>query len=83
MSMSQTIINRTTANGTQWEIVFNGFFVSLYMNGHFSGYTFRSIEEAQAHLDEVDERSRTPRMTYAPLDCSSFYGRGSNVYYGD
>ena len=82
MSMSQTIINRTTANGTQWEIVFNGFYASLFMNGHFSGYTFRTIEEAQAHLDAVDERVRAPRLV-TTLDCSSFYGRGSNVYYGD
>lgn len=77
-----TIINRTTANGTNWEIVFDGFLASLYMNGHFSGYTFRSIAEAQEHLNAIDERVRAPRMV-SPLDCSSFYGRGSNVYYGD
>ena len=81
--MNQTIINRTTANGTNWEIVFNGFYATLYMNGRFSGYTYRSVEEAQAHLDEVDERVRAPRTVNTPLDCSSFYGRGSNVYYGD
>ena len=78
-----TIINRTTANGTNWEIVFDGFIASLYMNGHFSGYTFRTIEEANAHLDAVDARVRAPRMTTSALDCSSFYGRGSNIYYGD
>lgn len=81
--MNQTIINRTTANGTNWEIVFNGFYATLYMNGGFSGYTFRSVEDAQAHLDAVDERVRAPRAVNTPLDCSSFYGRGSNVYYGD
>ena len=81
--MNMTIINRETLNGTKWEIVFNGFYASLYMNEHFSGYTFRTIEEAQAHLDAVDERVRTPRSVETHIDCSSFYGRGSNVYYGD
>ena len=81
--MNTTIINRETLNGTKWEIVFNGFYATLFMNGKYSGFTFRSVEEANAHLDEVDERSRTPQMALAPLDCSSFYGRGSNVYYGD
>lgn len=81
--MTQTIINRETLNGTKWEIVFNGFYASLYMNGNFSGYTFRTIEEANAHLDAVDARVRAPRMTTSALDCSSFYGRGSNIYYGD
>ena len=76
-------INRETLNGTKWEIVYDGFIAALYMNGHFSGYTFRTIEEAQAHLDAIDERIRAPRMVSTTLDCSSFYGRGSNVYYGD
>ena len=80
--MNETIINRETLNGTKWEIVFDGFIASLYMDRHFSGYTFRTIEEAQAHLDAVDERVRAPREV-AALDCNSFYGRGSNVYYGD
>ena len=83
MTMKETIINRTTANGTKWEIVYDGFFAALYMNGHFSGYTFRTIEEAQAHLDAVDERVLNPRVFTTTLDCSSFYGRGSNDYYGD
>ena len=81
--MNRQIINRETLNGTKWEIVFNGFYVTLFMNGKYSGHTFRTLEQAQAHLDEVDERSRAPRAQYAPLDCNSFYGRGSNVYYGD
>ena len=81
--MTQEIINRTTANGTKWEIVFDGFIAALYMNGHFSGYTFRSIEEAQAHLDAIDERVRSPRIVESHIDCSDFYGRGSHIYYGD
>ena len=76
-------IKRETLNGTKWEIVADNFGAALYMNGRYSGYFFPSVEKAQAHLDAVDERVRAPQMTYAPLDCSSFYGRGSNVYYGD
>ena len=81
--MTKTIINRETLNGTTWQIVADQYGVVLYMNGKYSGYSFRTVEEAQAHLDAVDERVRAPRMVCTPLDCSSFYGRGSNVYYGD
>ena len=87
--MKETIINRETLNGTKWQIVADNFGAALYINNfgkpgfHYSGYYFRTIEEAQAHLDAVDERVRAPRIVEAPLDCSSFYGRGSNVYYGD
>jgi len=87
--MSTTIINRETLNGTKWQIVADNFGAALYMNNfgkdgyHFSGYWFRSIEEAQAHLDAIDERVKNP-MPFTPCsDCSDFYGRGSNVYYGD
>ena len=80
--MTPTIINRETLNGTKWEIVYDGFIAALYMNGHFSGYTFRSVEEANAHLDAIDERVKTA-VQFTPCDCSSFYGRGSDVYYGD
>lgn len=87
--MNETIINRETLNGTKWQIIADNFGVALFMNNfgkpgfHFSGYCFRSIEEAQAYLDAVDERVRAPRMVETHLDCSSFYGRGANVYYGD
>ena len=81
--MTPTIINRETSNGTKWEIVYDGFIATLYMNGYFSGYTFRSVDEANAHLDAIDKRVRAPRMVNTAIDCSSFYGRGSNVYYGD
>lgn len=80
--MIPTIINRETLNGTKWEIAFDGFIAALYMNGYFSGYSFRSIEEANAHLDAIDERVRTPKNV-AALDSNTFYGRGCNVYYGD
>ena len=75
-------IKRETLNGTKWEIVYDGFIAALYMNGHFSGYTFRSVVDANAHLDAIDERVKSS-VQFTPCDCSSFYGRGSNVYYGD
>lgn len=87
---TEMIINRTTLNGTKWQIVpsfFGGY--SLYLENykkdgyHFSGYSFKTIEEAVAHLDKIDERVKNP-MPFTPCtDCSDFYGRGSNVYYGD
>ena len=80
--MNTTIINRETLNGTKWEIVYDGFIAALYMHNSFSGFSFRSIEQAQAHLDAIDERVKTA-VQFTPCDCSSFYGRGSNVYYGD
>lgn len=80
--MNTTIINRETLNGTKWEIVADNFGAALYMNGRYSGYYFRSVEEAQAHLDAIDERVKSS-VKFTPCDCSSFYGRGSNVYYGD
>lgn len=80
---NKIVINRTTLNGTKWEIVADNFGAALYMNGNYSGYYFRSVEEANAHLDAIDERVRASKTFTAPLDCSSFYGRGSNVYYGD
>ena len=77
------IYNRTTLNGTKWEIVYDGFIASLYMNGYFSGLTFRSVEDANAHLDRIDEKIQNP-VVFAPCtNCSGYYGRGSNVYYGD
>ena len=87
--MNETIISRETANGTKWQIIADKYGAALYMQDfgkegyHFSGYYFNSVEQANAHLDAVDERVRAPRMASAALDCSSFYGRGSNVYYGD
>ena len=70
---------RTTLNGITWFIVADNFGAA---REQYSGYTFRTIEEAQAHLNAVDERVTAPREV-AALDCNSFYGRGSNVYYGD
>lgn len=80
---TELVINRTTLNGTKWEIVVSNYGAALYMNGMYSGYYFKSLEEAQAHLDEVDERVKSPYQFSSHLDCSNFYGRGSNVYYGD
>lgn len=80
--------NRTTKNGTEWMIVpsfFGGY--TLLMKNYkgeyqFSGYTFKSIEEVNKHLDKVDENCSMV-WNFTQVDCSSFYNRGSNVYYGD
>ena len=74
--------NRTTLNGTKWEIVYDGFMAALYMSGHFSGYTFRTIEEAQAHLDAVDERVSRP-MTFSACSIPADYYGVAGRYYGD
>ena len=79
---------RTTLNNVEWELVqtiFGGY--ALYRKNAddytYSGYSFRTMEDGIKHLDEIDERFDKPYSYAAPLDCSSFYGRGSNVYYGD
>ena len=80
--MIKTCITRTTLNGTDWEIVFDGFFAVLYINGQYSGYTFRTIDEAQAHLDAVDERvSSTNHFTPCEVPADYYGVRGR--YYGD
>ena len=80
--------HRTTLNNVEWELVetiFGGY--CLYRkNGNdytYSGYSFRTLEDGIKHLDEIDERTSRPVQSNYCLDCSSFYGRGSNVYYGD
>lgn len=79
--------SRTTLNNFEWELVqtiFGGY--ALYRkNGDdytYSGYSFRTMEDGIKHLDEIDERFCNP-VRFAPCNASSFYGRGSNVYYGD
>ena len=79
---------RTTLNNVEWEVIetlFGGF--ALYRkdgdNYTFSGYSFRTMGDAIKHLDEIDSRISNPVQFFPCTDCSSFYGRGSNVYYGD
>jgi len=80
--------SRTTLNNVEWELVetiFGGY--ALYRkNGNnytYSGYSFRTMEDGIKHLDAIDERVKNPVQFIPCSDCSSFYGRGSNVYYGD
>lgn len=77
-----TSIKRQTLNGTIWEIVADNFGAALYMNGKYSGYYFRSIEEANAHLDAIDERIKTP-VQFTPCEVPTDYYRDCNRYYGD
>ncbi len=80
--MTKTIIDRETLNGTTWQIVAGQYGVVLYMNGKFSGYSFRTVEEAQAHLDAVDERVRAQRE-FIPVAIPADYYNDFNRYYGD
>ena len=77
-----TSIKRETLNGTKWEIVADNFGAALYMNGKYSGYYFRSIEEANAHLDAIDERVKHP-VRFTPCEVPADYYRDCNRYYGD
>ena len=79
--------HRTTLNGYEWELVetiFGGYAL-FRKNGNdytYSGYSFRTLEDGIKHFEEIDARSSRP-VLFTPCDASSFYGRGSNVYYGD
>ena len=82
-------IERTTLNGTKWQIEVDNYGATLYMQNfgkdgfHYSGHFFDSLAEANAYLDGINERVKSP-VTFNPCsDCSDFYGRGSSVYYGD
>lgn len=87
--MKQNNTYRTTLNGTEWMItdgIFGG--CTLYMKNYkgewqFSGYTFKTYEDVQKHLDAIDNKVKNPVPFVPCTDCSSFYGRGSNVFYGD
>ena len=86
--MNQTIINRETLNGTKWQIVADNRGAALYMGNfgkdgyHYSGYWFRSVEEAQAHLDAIDERVSRP-MTFSACSIPADYYGVAGRYYGD
>ena len=81
--------NRVTLNGTKWEIVADDFGAALYINNfgkpgyHFSGHYFRSIEEAQAHLDAIDERFLAPKPEFKPVEIPADYYGVPGRYYGD
>ena len=75
--------SRTTLNGTKWEIVYDGFIASLHMNGYFSGYTFRSVDEANAHLDRIDAKYLAPQPEFKPVAVPADYYNDCNRYYGD
>ena len=85
---TKIVINRTTLNGAKWQIVADEYGAALYLNNfgkegfHFSGYYFHSIGEAQAHLDKVDERVRTP-FEFKPCEVPADYYGVAERYYGD
>ena len=86
--MNQTIINRETLNGTKWQIVADNHGAALYMGNygkdgyHYSGYWFRTVEEANAHLDAVDERVKAS-VQFTPCEVPADYYGVAGRYYGD
>lgn len=80
--MIKETIERQTLNGTQWQIVVGQYGVTLYMNDKYTGYSFRTVADAQAHLDAVDERVKTP-VLFTPCDIPADYYGVRGRYYGD
>ena len=80
---------RTTCNGTEWILEEDKFGCALYLrtNGseeyHFSGEWFRTVEEAEYYLDEVNRRVGVirPSCTDAVIP-ADYYGM-TGRYYGD
>lgn len=85
---TEIVINRTTLNGTKWQIVADKYGAALYLNNfgkegfHYSGYWFRSVEEAQAHLDAIDERVKKP-VVFTSCEVPADYYGVAGRYYGD
>lgn len=82
MDMNTTIINRETLNGTMWSLVADQYGVSLYRGNQYSGYWFRTIEEAHAHLDAIDERVSKP-VQFSHSTVPANYYDDTTRYYGD
>lgn len=86
---NEMTINRTTLNGANWQIIVDNHGAALYLENykkdgyHFSGYWFRSLDAAQAHLDEIDERVSAPRTAFTPCEIPSDYYGVAGRYYGD
>lgn len=87
MNNSETY-NRTTLNGTEW-IVERGFLggFALYMKNYkgdwqFSGYTFKTMEDAVKHLDEIDYKVSRP-IEFKPCEVPADYYGVRGRYYGD
>ena len=78
--------NRTTLNGVEWRIEkdFFGYCIDRKTDrGYvFSGYSFRTFEDAMRHLDKIDERCSAPVVLATCNVPSDYYGQ-RNVYYGD
>lgn len=86
---NEMIINRTTLNGTKWQIVADNFGATLYIENfgkegyHFSGRFFKGMEEANAYLDKIDEKVLAPVQAFIPAAVpADYYGR-PGCYYGD
>ena len=80
---------RTTLNKAQWMIVEDKYHTALYVKPYgsnkdfyFSGNIFKSIADANAYLDKIDERICTPREE-KPIEIPADYYGVRGRYYGD
>lgn len=80
---------RTTVNSTEWMLESDKWGCALYLRGnaneeyHFSGEWFKTADEAEAFLDGIDRRLRTPLPNYADVVIpADYYGR-TGRYYAD
>lgn len=85
---NEVVINRTTLNGAEWQIVVDKFGAALFLKNynkdgyHFSGDFFRSVEEANAHLNKIDENFKKREKNTNHEVPSDYYGVAGR-YYGD
>ncbi len=86
--MNANITYRKTLNGAEWQIVEDFLGVALFLKNfnkegyHFSGYCFKSVEEANAHLDKIDDRVKNP-IVFTPCEVPADYYDDCSRYYGD
>jgi len=85
---NEIVINRTTLNGYDWQIVADKFGAALMLKNynkegyHFSGNHFRTIEEANAYLNKIDEKYLKPEPVASFEVPADYYGVAGR-YYGD
>ena len=86
---NEMIINRTTLNGTKWQIVADVYGAALYIENHgkegyhFSGRFFQNVEEAEGYLNKIDEKVLAPVQVFIPTDVPADYYGVSGRHYGD
>lgn len=86
--MNATKTYRTTLNGANWMIEEDRFGATLFLKHYdkdgyyFSGNIFKSVAEANAYLDKIDERVSKP-VEFKPIAVPADYYGVAGRYYGD